>query len=298
MRLEYIRSYCIGEHAESKTNAGFEAAAAFLYVRLGNVQTIRRQWQEAQGFVIEFERLYGRDLFVRIAGSLLGECREGKLAHRQFCILCAINSQIGSKKYPVRITQPSIRVRAAGYRSWRVFEAAVPAERRESTLLASHKVRYTVESLHRRGLFQCSRSGPRTVLFMIGVTGDELREMVVKEASRRIKFAQDCRSKDAEMRQRIKGIKAINDVKRAINGDNPASKIQSTVPPRSDDTGHANSHDINNSVANSSIFNSSISSNSVPNSNVVKPGALSKRETEEKGYLIDDVLYLNKRRID
>ena len=286
-RLQSIVSYCVVEHAETKTNAGIKASANFLFVNLSSIDATREQWQIARDLVLRHEEVHGRDPFVRISTELLGECHKGKLSYRDFSILCAINSQIGSKKHPVRITQPSIRVRAAGYKSWRVFVAAVPLDRREEALLAPHKVRYTVESLHRRKFFAKARRGPRTVLFMNRVTNEELRETVVKQAARRFRFRRECQERDAEMRRTIKGLKAINDVKRAINGETFSTETASTNSPHANDTSRDGAHHINNSVSNSSVLNNSQLNNSV--TNIIKPVPLLKQEHGEKGYLIDDV---------
>ena len=208
-RLPSIVSYCVVEHAETKTNAGIKASANFLFVNLSSIDATRKRWQIARDLVLRHEEVHGRDPFVRISTELLWECHKGKLSYRDFSILCAINSQIGSKKHPVRITQPSIRVRAAGYKSWRVFVAAVPLERREEALLPPHKVRYTVESLHRRKFFAKTRVSPRIVMFMNRITNEELRETVVKRTARRFRFRRECRNVMPKCAGQSKGSKLL-----------------------------------------------------------------------------------------
>ena len=179
--------------------------------------------------------------------------------------------------------------RAAGYKSWRVFVAAVPLERREEALLAPHKVRYTVESLHRRKFFAKARRGSRTrILFMNRVTNEELRQTVVKQAARRFRFRRECQERDAEMCRTIKGTsKLFNDVKRAINGETfQHPKTVSTNSPHADSTSRDGAHHINNSVSRySSVLNNSQLNNSV--TNIIKPVPLLKQEHGEKGYLIE-----------
>lgn len=123
-------------------------------------------------------------------------------------------------------------------------------------------------------------------MFMNRVTNEELRETVVKQAAQRLGFRRRCVEQDAKMRARIKGIKAINDVKRAINGETFSTETVSTNSPHADGTSHDGVLHINNSVSNSSVLNNSQSNNSV--TNIIKPVPL-KQEHGEKGYLIDGV---------
>ena len=189
----------------------------------------------------------------------------------------------------MRITEPSIRVRAAGYKSWRVFEAAVPPERREEALLGPHKVRYTVESLHRRRFFARVRSGPRTVLFMTEVTNEKLREAIVKRAAQRLAFRHECRQKDAQMRQQIRGFKAINDAKRAVNDENLGTEIESIHSQLNADSSHDSSLHINNSIPNSSVLNNSDSDSGVHNRHPATVESMVKKSLEEQGYIIDGI---------
>ena len=80
------------------------------------------------------------------------------------------------------------------------------------------------------------------------VTNEELRETVVKQAARRFGFRRECQERDAEMRRTIKGLKAINDVKRAINGETFSTETASTNSPHADGTSRDGALDINNSV--------------------------------------------------
>ena len=48
----------------------------------------------------------------------------------------------------MRITEPSIRVRAAGFKSWKIAQSELPSdESRKESLLTAHKARYTLEKL-------------------------------------------------------------------------------------------------------------------------------------------------------
>jgi hypothetical protein len=128
-RLETIVSYCLCEQA-SRTNPKFprsaqidslDEAATFLAVEFGSYEDTINRWKAADSFVRQWERRYGKDARVRIATSLLWEAHNSSgLSYREFSILCAINSAIGSRSTPVRITEPSVRARAAGFKSWNI----------------------------------------------------------------------------------------------------------------------------------------------------------------------------------
>lgn len=170
-RLETIVSYCLCEQA-SRTNPKFprsaryaplDDAATFLGVEIGSYEDTLIEWKAGDSFVCQWERRHGKDARVRIATSLFWEAYNNTgLSYREFSILCAINSAIGSRSTPVRITEPSVRVRAAGFKSWDVAKSELPSdESRKARLLTEHEVRYTLQKLHQRQLFARARVGAK-----------------------------------------------------------------------------------------------------------------------------------------
>jgi hypothetical protein len=188
-RLQYIVSYCLYQQAKrtnpkfprSARNGSLDEAANFLGVSTRSHSSTITRWKGADSFVCRWERHYGRDARVRIATLLLWETHnKSGVSYREFSILCAINSIIGNGRFvPKRITEPSIRVRAAGFKSWTIARLELPADDlRKARLLTVDQVRYTLEKLHQRHLFARARVGAKTVKYMLGVTDDQLRALL------------------------------------------------------------------------------------------------------------------------
>src|SRR5439155_3469510 len=101
-----IGSYCLCEQAR-RTNPKFprsarktslDEAADFLGVTIGSHESTICRWKEADRFVCEWERRNGKDALVRIGTTLLWEAYNGTgVSYREFSVLCAINSMIGSR---------------------------------------------------------------------------------------------------------------------------------------------------------------------------------------------------------
>jgi hypothetical protein len=216
-RLQAIVNYCLCEQArrtnpkfpKSGRKDSFDEAANFLGVRIGTHEDTIRGWKEANGFVCQWERRYGKDAFVRIATSLLWEAHNNTgVSYSELSILCAINSIIGSRLTPMRITEPSIRVRAAGFKSWKIAQLELPSdESRKARLLTEHTVRYTLEKLHQRKFFARARAGAKTVKYMLGITDDQLRALLRQRETYKLDFKAERAKKDAELMATIRSAK-------------------------------------------------------------------------------------------
>jgi hypothetical protein len=180
-----------------------ETAAEVLQVNIGSAAAIVRSWQETNSFVERYELRHGKDARVRIAAQLLWDCLGGRLSYREFSILCALNSILGKATSPKRVTQPSIRVRAAGYKSWHVAAAEGGAEK----LYSRYQVIRTLVRLEARGFFARARIGGRSVLFKTGVSYEQLCDQIV-EAKTRTKLNRS--EKDRILRERIKALKTAH----------------------------------------------------------------------------------------
>jgi hypothetical protein len=128
------------------------------------------------------------------------------LTYREFSVLCAINSVIGNRRAaPRRITEPSIRVRAAGFKSWKVANCELARdETRKAQLLTPHQVRYTLERLHERKLFARARVGAKTVKYMVGVSDGTLRASLLETETYHSRFKAERAQKDRELMMAIK----------------------------------------------------------------------------------------------
>jgi hypothetical protein len=229
-RLQHIVCYCLGEHARrtNRTPADFPEptplfeAAKFLHVNVPSYDAALERWEAARWFIRDWEGRYGRDALVRISTSLLWEAHNNTgLSYREFSVLCAINSVIGKRRsVPRRITEPSIRVRAAGFKSWKVANCELARdESRKAQLLTPAQVRYTLESLHKRKLFARARVGAKTVKYMLAVSDDALRALLLQTETYHSRFKAERAQKDREL---MIAIRSAN--KTGSNLDRPDQK--------------------------------------------------------------------------
>src|SRR5262249_23514584 len=152
----------------------------------------------------------GKDASIRISTALLWEAHNNTgVTYREFSILCAINSVIGNRCFsPRRITEPSIRVRAAGYKSWTVANRELARdESRNKQMLTADQVRYTLERLHERKFFARARVGARTVKYMVGITDAELRALLLQTETYQSRFKAERAEKDRELMIAIRSAK-------------------------------------------------------------------------------------------
>jgi hypothetical protein len=223
-RLQHIVCYCLCEHAQRlnrRLNLAFTdipaqraicEAARFLHVNVPSYDATVEQWDVARLFIRDRESRYGRDASVRISTSLLWEAHNSTgLTYREFSILCAINSVIGKRRsVPRRITEPSIRARAAGFKSWNVAKRELARdESRAAQLLTPHQVRYTLESLHLRKFFARARVGAKTVKYMVGVGDADLRAILLQRETYQPHFKAERAKKDRELMAAIRSAKHL-----------------------------------------------------------------------------------------
>jgi hypothetical protein len=262
-RLQSIVSYGVCEQARrrnpkfprSARNGSLDEAASFLGVTIGSHDSTIRRWKEAARFVSQWESRYGKDARVRIATSLLWEAHNNSgVSYREFSILCAINSIIGNGRFvPKRITEPSIRVRAAGFKSWKIARLELPSDELcKARLLTVDQVRYTLEQLHQRHLFARARVGAKTVKYMLGVSDDQLRALLRQRETYKPHFKAERTKKDRELMATIRSAKGMS-----INvgkDRNPAVSVP-TRPRHGNDMIPDIVPDINISTLNNGSFN-------------------------------------------
>jgi hypothetical protein len=161
-RFSAIIDYSVVNYAKTKLGDtkrdSLATAAEILGVSYANLspRSILEQWKEISDFVDRFEMRHGKDARVRIASSLLWDCYKGGLPYREFCVLCALNSILGKTTRPKRVTQPSIRVRSAGYKSWSVATAEGVCE----ALPSRQQIERILNRLEARGVL-CTRPNRR-----------------------------------------------------------------------------------------------------------------------------------------
>jgi hypothetical protein len=257
-RLQKIVNYCLYEQAQrtkSARTASLNRAATFFGVTIECLhKDIISEWKEANAFVCQWEGRYGTDPLVRIGTTLLWEAHDNTgLTYREFSVLCAINSIIGNRSTPMRITEPSIRVRAAGFKSWNVVKSELPSEALiKEKLLTCDRVRYTLKKLHQRKFFARARVGAKTVKYMLRVTDDELRGILLQTETYQPRFQAERAKKDAELIASIRVVK-----QRPINVGKGQSEAISlpTQPPHGNDIIPDMVPDINICSFNNGSFN-------------------------------------------
>lgn len=217
-RLQHIVSYCLCEHAkwlnrnlsgasaDTPSQTALYEAATFLHVNVASLEATVERWKLVSWFIEGWEERFGKDASVRIATTLLWEAHNNTgLTYREFSILCAINSVIGNRSTPMRITERTIRIRAAGYKSLTVVKRELDGDgSRAARLLTPHQARYTLERLHERRLFARARVRAKTVKYMVGITDDELRKLLLQTETDRSRFRQERAQKDRELMIMIK----------------------------------------------------------------------------------------------
>lgn len=99
-------------------------------------------------------------------------------------------------------------MRAAGFKSWDVAKSELPSdESRKARLLTVDQVRYTLENLHARKFFARARVRAKTVKYMLGVTDDELRALLLRHETYRPRSKAERAKKDAELMAAIRSVK-------------------------------------------------------------------------------------------
>jgi hypothetical protein len=215
-RLNAIIDHNVVSYAKKKLGStrrdAVETAAEVLGVHLGSAAASVRCWQETNSFMERFELRHGRDAQVRVASLLLWDCYKGQLAYRDFSVLCAINSIMGRSKSPKRVTQPAVRVRAAGYKSWSV----ATAEAATAKLYSEDQIYRTLNRLEKRGFFARARTGKTTVLFLKGASYDELKDKILELEKKKAGIAGRAH-KDRQLRAQIKAIRTTADINKAAD---------------------------------------------------------------------------------
>jgi hypothetical protein len=220
-RLRAIIDYNVVDYAikklGNKKKKSLLTSAEILGVSYGDISSALPSWREARDYVERYESRHGTDALVRIGAALLWDCRKGALSYREFSILCAINSIIGRSKSPKRVTQPAVRVRAAGYKSWSV----ATAEAATAKLYSEDQIYRTLNRLEKRGFFARARTGKTTVLFLNGANYEELKDKILELEKKKAGIAGRAH-KDRQLRAQIKAIRSTADINKAADVNSTA----------------------------------------------------------------------------
>jgi hypothetical protein len=190
---------------ENKNQVAALLGADLLKVEFPDVEIIVNEWECADVHRLHFEKAYGFDVKVRIATSFLWDTiKNSGMSYREFSVLCAIYSCIGSKNHPVRITREMIQSRQLGYKSHRIKEMELPARADGMRSLSLRQIGYTVDALHERGFFSRARANQRQTYYSNRLTQQELEERLVRSKTFSKRFHQIRRDNDRALMERIK----------------------------------------------------------------------------------------------
>jgi len=212
--------------SDFKRNDREHVAAALgareLNVTLGSIRGTVSTWRQVCDFRNSFESLHGREPELRILSGLAFEVRDGKgMSYREFAILCGMLSQIGDKKYPVRITREQIQRRMLGYRKEEIMRSELSKRTDGASPLSTRQIGYTVDKLHERRFFARARANERQTYYSIRHTQCELEAALIESKTYSQTFHAARRQKDVDFMARMKAAKAAIKVDTAIKVNNP-----------------------------------------------------------------------------
>jgi hypothetical protein len=193
-----MESEVVGFDRNNERHKQIVRGAIVINVSLRNVQSNVHGCCEARRFIEEMQRKHGPDPLVFISSELFWGCRDREEpTYREFSTLCAVNSVIGFKKYPVLVRRKMIIARQLGFKSSAVMKSELRTlpKRQRPEPLTTRQLRDTLDRLESRDLLVRCQASPRNVYFstpsLLGV--DELRDYVKKiaESKARVRLRRD-----------------------------------------------------------------------------------------------------------
>lgn len=147
---------------ENEDDAAWVHALRRMRWKFSSLESFKVRLGEALKHLSEFEKIYGRSPLVRMPEGLFDSWASKERSFREFGVLCAVYSIIGTKKY-ARINRHDIRQRALGYhRGMLRFSSGNVLPGAHSVLrgrldglsfLTLDQVRYTLDRLEMDNLF-------------------------------------------------------------------------------------------------------------------------------------------------
>lgn len=182
---ERIGQY-IGEHKLTKYNStqrhnDIIRGAIVCGVNIHDVANIVRECDEATTFVSYREGRYGRDPLVFIATDLFWGCHDrDDPCYRDFTAICAINSIVGFKKFPVLIRRSMITARQLGFKTPAIMAAELGTQPKLSAPhpLTTRQLRTTLNHLEQMDLIRRYQASRTCVYFSTTLAYDELKKAV------------------------------------------------------------------------------------------------------------------------
>jgi hypothetical protein len=174
-------------------------------ITVGNLGWSIERWRILAQFRDQFATKHGPDVEVRIRKDLVFETRDNKgITYREFAILCAVYSFIGSAAYPVRIIKEAIQTRMLGYKKREIMETEVAARNDKVQPLTLRQIGYTLNALHKRKFFARARANERQTYYSHRLTQEELEEELFKRKTGDAYFHAARKTRDKTLMERIK----------------------------------------------------------------------------------------------
>lgn len=184
-------------------------AMKLLNVTGGNVTWMLKNYRQVLEHKERFEKMHGRDVNVRCRTGLLFEVRERRgMTYREFAVLCAINSIIGNKTVPVRITLAAIAPRSLGFKSAKALLSDQKIRHFKPAFkecaLTLKQVRTTVEKLHELKWFARVTFGKRQTYYSNRMGQEELMKRVFASKTHAADFRAEKAKNDNDLTAAIK----------------------------------------------------------------------------------------------
>lgn len=188
-----------------------EIGAGMCGITIGSRECSLKRHSALASHLGEWEKRYGKDGSVRVRKDLCFEVRDKDgMTFREFRVLCAIYSSIGSKSCPVAIPVRMIDARVCGCKSEAVLEAELVCHKEKlPPRLTQKQLRGTIRKLHELGWFARCTPDPhgRKTFYSHRLRDDEMRDRLFKRATYSHTFKHEQRLKDSELSERIKAAK-------------------------------------------------------------------------------------------
>ena len=136
------------------------------------------EYAKLRAYIATFVAQHGADAVVRIKMQWLFDARDHHgLDYREFAVLCAIYSSIGTKQLAM-ITRNTIIRRALGYRKAAIMQAELGTRSDGAKPLTERQLRDTVSTLHQNNFFARATYGRRITYYSIRLKADALRKAI------------------------------------------------------------------------------------------------------------------------
>ncbi len=185
----------------------FEACigARLLQLTIPWTPVVVKSYEVLDQFARDTHGACGKGPLVRMRCGFVFDARGGKISYREFSVLCAIYSVIGSKPNPVRITARTIAIRSRGFRSiddWRLNGD------HQKPLLSDRQIRHTAVGLHQRGFFAMATPGRRATYYSHRLTQRALEDALVRGEKRKWAKRLERAEGNRQLREKIAAIRS------------------------------------------------------------------------------------------